>query len=302
MDIFIKEGSQKYDLLKRLQNINRLVDEHQELEKKHILVSLKLDQLKKRMQNLNHDLRNPLGGITGMLDLLIIEDKDLIEVQTRELIMIRESAQSLLNLINDTLMGWDSNNCENESMNIERNLSSVLIEIDRLYLPMAQNKGISLSLRSQINTDIQLQSIFFNNLIQITGNLVENAVKFTPPNGSVDVVFTLDANDNYSILNMNVTNIGKSVSPDQVSAFNQGKPVAKSMGTNGEQGYGIGLQHVKEMVSEENGRIFMECGKDSKTEFSLSFPLPDKNMNRYNGSYSIVKNGAVLLNGNGSKS
>ncbi len=297
MDILIKEQPKKHDQVKRLQNNDRLVEELRVLQNKHIQVSSKLDHLKNRLKNLNHDLRSPLGGITGMLDLLIIEDKDLIEVQTRDLIMIRESAQSLLNLINGTLIGWETQNSVKESMNIDRKLSSVIIEINRLYLPMAQNKGISLSLKSQINTDIALPSIFFINLIQITGNLITNAVKFTPPNGSVDVVFTLDTNENYSILNMTVTDTGKSMSPDQISAFNQGKPIARSMGTNGEQGFGIGLQHVKQMVSEENGRIFIESGNDSRTVFSLSFPLPDKNLTRYRGSYSIVKNGAVLLNG-----
>lgn len=297
MDILIKEQPKKHDQVKRLQNNDRLVEELRVLQNKHIQVSSKLDHLKNRLKNLNHDLRSPLCGITGVLDLLIIEDKDLIEVQTRDLIMIRESAQSLLNLINGTLIGWETQNSVKESMNIDRKLSSVIIEINRLYLPMAQNKGISLSLKSQINTDIALPSIFFINLIQITGNLITNAVKFTPPNGSVDVVFTLDTNENYSILNMTVTDTGKSMSPDQISAFNQGKPIARSMGTNGEQGFGIGLQHVKQMVSEENGRIFIESGNDSRTVFSLSFPLPDKNLTRYRGSYSIVKNGAVLLNG-----
>jgi K+-sensing histidine kinase KdpD len=55
-----------------------LNEEKQELEKKYILVSLKLGQLKNCMKNLNHDLRSTLGGITGMIDLLLIEDKDQI--------------------------------------------------------------------------------------------------------------------------------------------------------------------------------------------------------------------------------
>ena len=275
MEIRIKERPHKYDQNKRLQNINRLVDEHQELQKKHMLVSSNLDHLYDRIQNLNHDLRSPLGGITGVLDLLINEEKDKIEVQTRELVMIRESVQSILNLINDALMVRNTQNRVKESMDIDRKLSSAILEINRLYLPMAQNKGISLSLRSLINTDIQLPSIFFINLIQIAGNLVANAVKFTPSNGTVDVVFTLGADETHSTLNMKVADTGRSISPDQVLAFNQGKPVTRSMGTNGEQGFGIGLQHVKQMVSEGNGRIYLESGKDSGTVFSLSFPLSD---------------------------
>lgn len=297
MDKRNKNRHKKTEQKKQLRNIGRLIDGNQELENKYILVSSELDLLKTRMINLNHDLLNPLCGITGIMDLLIVEDKDKVEVQTRDLIMIKESVQSLFDLINRTLAVGDTQKRLKESMNINRKLSAVIMEINRLYLPMAKNKGVSLSLRSQIDTEIQLPPNFFMNLIQITGNLVANAVKFTPSNGSVDVVFTQDTDENQSILNMTVTDTGKSMSPDQISAFYQGKPVARSIGTNGEQGFGTGLQHVIQLVSEEGGRFFVESGKGSGTTFSLTFPLPVKNLNRMNGSYSFVKNGAMSHNG-----
>lgn len=287
----------KFDQINQLQNIARLVDENQELQKKYKLVSSKLDLLKNRMQNLSHDLQNPALGITVMVDQLIIEDKGPVEVQTHDLIMIKESAQSLLDLINGTMELWNTQICLKKSMNTDRMLSTIIKEINRLYLPMAQNKDISLSVKSQIDKELQLQPNFFINLIQIIGNLVANAIKFTPFSGAVDVVFTLDTDENQNILNMIVTDTGISMSPDQVSAFNQGRPVPRAMGTNGEQGFGIGLQHVIQMVSENNGSIFVKSGKSSGTKFSISFPLPDKNLYRKNGSYSTVKNGAVLLNG-----
>lgn len=298
MDPHKKDRPDKFDRLKQLQMSVGVVDQNQELENKYVLLSSKLDLLKKRIQNLKHDLRNPLFGITGMVNLMNIEDKDQIEVQTRDLIMIKESAESLLDLINGALVIEDTQNNLEENVNIDRDLASVITKINRLYLPMAQNKGITLLLKNQIDTEIQLSPNFFINLIQITGNLVSNAVKFTPSKGSVDVVFTLNTAESQSTLNITVTDTGRSMSHDQVSAFNQGKPVPRSMGTNGgEQGYGIGLQYVVQMISEYAGRIFVKSEKDSGTTFSLSFPIPDKNLNRKNGSYSIVKNGAVSLNG-----
>jgi signal transduction histidine kinase len=303
----IKDRSKKSDQKNHLQNMSRLFEENQEiarlfeenqeLEKKYNLASSKLDHLENRMQNLKHDLRGPLSGITGMLDLLIIEDKDQVKIQTSHLIMIKKSAQSILDLVNGTLVVEGTENSLKKNLNIDRILSSVMVEINRLYLPMAQNKGITLSMSTQIDTEIQLLPNFFTDLIQITGNLVANAIKFTPANGSVDVLFTLDAEDNHSILNMTVSDTGKGMSPDQVSAFNQGKPVARSMGTNGEQGFGIGLQHVIEMVFEENGRIVVESEKGLGTLFSLSFPLPGKNLTRKSMSHFIVKNGTVAYNG-----
>lgn len=291
------DRSIKSDQTKQLHKISWWVDENQDLENNYVQLSSKLDLLKKRVQNLKHDLRNPLSGISGMIDLIIIEGKDQIEVQTSDLLLIKESAESLLDLINGALVIEDNQNNLKEGVNIDRNLSSVITEVRRLYLPMAQNKDISLSLKSQIDTEIQLQPNFFINLIQITGNLVANAVKFTPSKGSVDVVFNLNVDKNYNTLNMTVTDTGKGISPDQVSAFNQGKPIRKSMGTNGEPGFGIGLQHIIHMVSEYSGRIFLESEIDSGTTFSISFPIPYKNSDRKNGAYSIVKNGSTLVNG-----
>lgn len=253
------------------------------------------------MQNLKHDLRSPLSGITGMLDLLISDNKNQIEVQTGDLIMIKESAQSLLDLINGTLVVPDAQKSLNESKDIGRILSSVILEINRLYLPMAQNKDVSLSLRSELDKELQLPSNYFVNLIQVIGNLVANAIKFTPSNGSVDTVFTLDTDEEVRNLNITVVDTGKGMSPDQVSAFNQGKPVARSMGTNGEEGFGIGLQHVIQLVSEDDGHIFAKSEKGSGTTFSLSFPLPDKKLSGKEAFNTIIENGFKLLNGNGSQ-
>lgn len=298
MDEHDKNRTNDSEQKKQLQNIARLVDDHYELEKKYMLTLSELDHLKKNMHNLKHDLRNPLFGITGMLDLIIMKDKDHIEVSHRDLTLLRESAQSILDLINGSLVVEDeTEKSPKESLNNDRLLSSAMMEINRLYLPMAQNKDISLSMSTQIDKEILLLPNFYKNLIQITGNLVANAIKFTPSKGSVDVVFTLDSGNDQSMINMTVTDTGKSMSPEQVSAFEQGKPVARSEGTNGEKSFGIGLQHVQKMVSEENGHIAVKSEKGEGTMFSLSFPLPDKILPRIDTSHFIVKNGMVSHNG-----
>lgn len=282
---------------KQLRIIARLVDDHYELEEKYLQVLSELDFLKNRMKNLNHDLRSPLGGITGMMDLLITEENERVEVKTRDLNIIKESAQSLLDLVNSTLLVGDFKKSTSSSKSTDRKLSSAIMEINRLYLPMAQNKDLSLSLRTYIDKEIQLSTEFYINLIQITGNLVSNAIKFTQPKGSVNVVFNLDDNEDQSMLNITVVDSGKGMSSAQVSAFNKGEPVERSNGTNGEESFGIGLHHVKKIVSEENGQIEVKSEKDSGTVFTLSFPLPNNNVNQINTSSFTLKDGAVLLNG-----
>lgn len=184
-----------------------------------------------------------------------------------------------------------------ENMHIDRKPSSVIMVIDRIYRPIAHNMGILLLLRNEINTEIQLPLNSFINLIQITENLVANALKFNSKNGLVDVVFSIGADVDHSILKMAVTNTGKSISPHLVSAFNEGEQVAKLIGSEGEHSFGFRLDYVIQLASKEGGRIFVKNRKGSGTIFSLSFPLPDNYLNRRNVLYPIIKNSAVLLNG-----
>ena len=182
-------------------------------------------------------------------------------------------------------------------MHIDRNPSTVMTVIERIYHPIAQNLGISLLLRNEINTEIQFPPRFFINLIQITGSLVAHAIKYTPPNGLVDVVITLDAAEGHNKLNMTVTDTGKSISPDLISAFNQGEQVAKLMGDDLGDGFSTRLEYVMQLVSEESGRIIAKSGETSGTTFCLSLPLQDNYLALGNGFPSIVKNGAAVLNG-----
>ncbi|MFU8861958.1 MAG: sensor histidine kinase [Cyclonatronaceae bacterium] len=280
-----------------LQDIARLKKEKEEIKKKYALVSLKSDQLEKSIKNLNHDLRSPLGGITGMIDILLFKKEDKLVVDASELNVIRESAQSILNLINATVETAGAQKKSEKHLYIDELLSSAMMEINRLYSPMAKNKDISLSLRTHIDKEIRLFPGFFSNLIQVVGNLVANAIKFTTAGGSVDVYSTLITEGHHSLLYITVTDTGKGLSPDQVSAFNDGKPVSRSAGTNGEESFGIGLKHVREMVSDDAGHIEVKSKKGSGTTFSLTCPLSDPIFIRESMGLSAATNGFAPVNG-----
>jgi signal transduction histidine kinase len=202
-----------------------------------------------------------------------------------------------MDLVNSTPLEGDTYKSLNRTMNFDRTLFSAIVEINRLYLPLALNKGVSLSLSNQTDAEIMLSPNFFNNLIQIIGNLVANAIKFTSPGGSVDVVFTMVDEKGRTVLNVTVSDTGKGMSPIQISAFNRGKPVTRSVGTNGEESFGIGLQHVKKMVSEFDGHIVLKSEIGTGTIFSLTFPLSDHNITRESTALSAATNGILPFNG-----
>ncbi|MAO64123.1 MAG: hypothetical protein CL666_03920 [Balneola sp.] len=179
-------------------------------------------------------------------------------------------------------------------MYIDRKLSSVIMVIERIYLPRARDTGTYLSLKSQIETEIHFTTDFFINLIQVTGNLVASAFKCTPSNGSVEVVYTLDTDE--SKLKMAVKYTGKSIAHDLVSAFRKGKKT-ETIKVDGEICFAARLHHVMQIILKENGRIFMENGNDSETTFSLMFPIKNKYFNQINGYPELVKTNEMAISG-----
>ena len=182
-------------------------------------------------------------------------------------------------------------------MYIERKPSTIMTVIDRIYHPIAQNMGVTLLLRNEIRPEIQFPPRFFINLIQITGNLVANAIKYTTPRGLVDVVFTLNTESNNSKIIITVKDTGKGITPDLVAVMNQSNQAANLMSEDAEEDFGTRLEYVKQLVYEEMGHIFVTSERDAGTVYSLTLPIPNNFKNRKNGISSIVENDAMFLNG-----
>jgi signal transduction histidine kinase len=248
-----------------------------ESDSNYNLISNKFDSLSDSLHKLNHDVRSPINGIIGMADLLI-EDKDRIEVPTQDIIMIKESAESIIGIIDGILTARVNQNNSEQLPPDKNSLANILETIKRLYSPQAQNKNLTLSLSNQLDPEINVSYYLSINLLQIIGNLVSNAIKFTPEKGSIEVNFSGSTVGKQNFLNITVKDNGKSMSSDQVSAINNGKPMARSMGTNGEKSFGIGLQHVIQIVSEEGGTISVTSGRGNGTQFSMSLPMSAGNV------------------------
>jgi len=261
-----------------------------ESEFSHRNVSGELDSCRDDLLKLNHDVRSPINGIMGMVDLLI-EDIEEVKVQAaRDIRMIKESAQSIVDLITSVLTPLNGD--INKVKLLERKpLSIVLEKIELLYNPLAQNKNVTLSLTHQMDSKIRVPYYFSIKLLRIIGNLVSNAIKFSPENGSVDVIFSGNSKREQTILNITVKNTGESLSSEQITSFNNGNPVERSNGHGSEKSFGFGLQHVYQMLSEEGGSITVEAGESSGTTFSIILSLPE------NVKVEVLKSVPSVLDG-----
>ncbi|MBL4678925.1 MAG: GAF domain-containing sensor histidine kinase [Mucilaginibacter sp.] len=254
---------EKVELLKIIANeiVNRL--------RAHKIINglkNKLQEANDTKKKVAHDIRGPLGGIIGLAQVISEQGHENQLDEVLEFInLIQRSGRSLLELADEILTIEAP---KRELKSDEFNLLVLKEKLEQLYTPQARTKGINFV----INTSIDSATIPFsrNKLLQIIGNLVSNAMKFTPPHGKITVDLSLKPGTTENMLQVNVTDTGVGLSEEAISKILSGK--AKSTdGTGGEQGYGFGLALVKHLVESLKGsmRIYSEAGNGASFEILL---------------------------------
>jgi len=213
-----------------------------------------------------HDIRGPLGGIIGLAQVISEQGHENEIDEVLEFInLIQRSGRSLLELA-DEILSMDKPARELKSD--EFNLLVFKDKLEKLYTPQARNKNIEFVVSTSVNSS----TIPFskNKLLQITGNLVSNAMKFTPVNGKVTVDLSLKIEETQNLLQINVTDTGVGLNQQSIDTILKGL-ASSTNGTSGEQGYGFGLALVKHLVDALKGsmRIYSHPGQGANFEISL---------------------------------
>ena len=212
-----------------------------------------------------HDIRGPLSGIIGVADLVEQKlDPEQAKKVLELVVLIKKSGQSLMELANELL---DHTKAQNKPNDDEYDCDGFIKKMNHLYGPQAKSKNIDLKFTSAG------QQIIFpkTKLTQIAGNLISNAIKFTPEFGEVHVEIDLEERDeNQSFLNICVSDNGPGVSQEIIENITSGNQESTE-GTKGETGYGFGMKLVKYLVDKASGEIDIqsELGKGTKIKVSI---------------------------------
>ncbi len=223
--------------------------------------------------NVSHELRTPLTSIKGFVETLLdgaMRDEDTCR---RFLTIINSEANRLVKLVDDLL---DLSRLESKRATLDLRPvevgALVAHTVDKLR-PLAQTGG--LELERQAPPDIWVIADR-DRLEQVLTNLIDNALKYTPSGGRVDVRVTVSNGD----VEVAVSDTGRGIRPEDIPhVFERFYRADRSRargpaaeGGAGSGGTGLGLAIAKHIVEAHGGRISVRSQLDSGTTFAFTLP------------------------------
>lgn len=230
---------------------------------------LELDRLKSQfLSSVSHELRTPLTSIKGSVDNMIDGlTGPLSEKQLQYTKRIQANSERLVGFINDILDLSAIDAGKIELKKTEISLGGLAGEVAEGLKTMAEGKGISLRVESQ--PPLILAWADRTKIAQVMLNLLGNAVKFTPPGGSVQIEIT--ENDN-GWAQVSVTDTGVGIAPDQaLHVFEEFYQVSHAGVPT--RGNGLGLTISKRLVELHGGKIWLSSEVGAGSTFSFTVPL-----------------------------
>ncbi len=259
-------------------DITELRQATKELEESKDLAERSLRIKERFLANMSHEIRTPLNGIMGMLHL--IEDDSLNQTNKNRLKILKNSAQILMDVLNDLL---DLSKIEAGKMQLKASTISCLKlfqNLQVLFETQALEKKIDLSfdIAKQVPEYIIADEI---KLTQIFSNLISNALKFTPKNGSIHVRLSMhkQGDEGSFFLRGSVKDSGIGISEKNQKKIFRSFSQVDSSSSKAYKGTGLGLYISKKLSSLMNGSLEVNSTKNNGAEFWFTFETNHTNKN-----------------------
>ncbi|HPN37151.1 MAG TPA: tetratricopeptide repeat-containing sensor histidine kinase [Melioribacteraceae bacterium] len=240
-------GVSRYKLLK---DLNKKLSK--EIEAKNKLFSI-----------IAHDLNNPVGAISSVSEFLRTDYNEIDEEDKKELVESIADASKNIQLMIGNLLNWARSQREGIKINkSDLNVYDLLVNIAESYKFLAKKKSIEIVVEAPKDLNILADKFVTETIL---GNLVTNAVKFSPKNNKI--VLSAIINKNNAVLE--VKDFGLGMSQDTIDLIINKDKSFTSLGTDKERGIGLGLQIVKELVSLHNSKITIASELNKGTSFKI---------------------------------
>ena len=270
----------RQEVSKKLQQQNdEILDQKKEIDKQRKIVStankdlreknIRLNQLNKEKDYLlhvvAHDLKSPLNQMAGLTQVIGLEEDRLSETQQNCLEKI-DTVSNRLSTMVDKILDIDA--IEQKSKNLmleETDLRELIGETVGDFESLARRKNITI--RTDLNGQLRMVKVDKQYTLQILGNLMSNAIKFSPRDK--DVVVTLSENDQHVVAE--IQDQGPGLTADDKDKVFQKFQKLSAQPTGDEQSSGLGLSIVKKYVDAMDGKVWVESEEGAGANFKVAF-------------------------------
>jgi signal transduction histidine kinase len=213
----------------------------------------------------SHELRTPLTSIVGYLDLVREDDAYLTDEHRHFLTVVDRNAERLLSLVSDLLFV------------AQVQAGRMTLKSDRLRLRDLCEQAVSAAAPTAQTRSIELAFVCHDDgnvigdpqrLAQVIDNLLSNALKFTPPLGTVTLSVLRDADD----VIVEVADTGLGISPEEQERLFTRFFRTEAAREQAIQGTGLGLSIVKAIVEGHHGTISVESAEGRGATFRVVLP------------------------------
>jgi two-component system sensor histidine kinase BaeS len=213
-----------------------------------------------------HELSRPLAGLHAAVETLLDEDGVDPEVSRRLLSGIADEL-SRLERLTDSLHNLDRRRLQPLQLQRSRvDLGRIVRAGVAMFEPRAMQMEIALS--AALPVDLPELEADEDRLIQVLTNLLDNAIKFTPRNGTIQVTVMEQAD----AVSVTVANSGEGISPTELPQLFQQFYRGDESRPPEKRGMGLGLTLCQEIINAHGGRIWVESRQGDGAQVSFTLP------------------------------
>jgi signal transduction histidine kinase len=240
-------------------NFNRMTEEVQRSQQ----------TLRDFLANISHELKTPLTSIRGFSEAILdgtIDDRPGIERSAR---VISDESARVLRLVQELL---DLSRIESGQVPMEQddvNLAELFVHLHDVFSLRAEERNVALQFSTAGTAHVRGD---FDRLEQVLNNLIDNALRHTPPGGTVRVSCR---NLQPGTLQVTVSDTGRGIPPADLphlfERFYRSKNQRES--PDGRRGHGLGLAIAREIVRAHGGEIWATSELGRGTTFVFTLPI-----------------------------